>query len=257
MRLGSDCPRLTAATLAAAVLLLGSVRSAPVAAEVVQEDGIRVSVTGSMSPSQLPRRGTAPVSVSISSRVVPLQRGVLPKLEKIAIAINSQGTLRHGSVPVCRLGHIEPSTSSEALAACRSSLVGSGRFSASLKIPEQSPFPSEGRVLVFNGKLNGRPALFAHVYGVDPVPTSYVLPFLISSSGGTFGTVLQASLPRVTGEWGFVTGVSLKLDRSYLSASCPAPKGFPGVSFPLMRTSFGFSDGPTLTSTLNRSCTVK
>jgi hypothetical protein len=61
----------------------------------------------------------------------------------------------------------------------------------------------------------------------------------------------------VTGEWGYVTGVSLNLDRSYLRASCPAPAGFPGAIFPLLRTSFGFDRGPTLTSTLNRSCEAR
>ncbi|HEX5713081.1 MAG TPA: hypothetical protein VFX85_07190 [Solirubrobacterales bacterium] len=249
--------RRVAAGLAAAGLLVGAVETASVVAEVAQEDGVRVSVAGSMSPSRLPRTGASPVAVSVSAHVVPTRPGALPKLARIAIAINSHGKLRNGSVPVCRLGRIEPSTSAEALAACRSSLVGSGHFSASLKIPEQSPFPSEGKVLVFNGKLNGAPALFAHVYGTEPVPTSYVLPFLIRSSRGVFGTVLEASLPSVTGEWGYVTGVSLDLDRSYLRASCPAPKDFPGASFPLMRTDFGFSGGPILTSTLNRSCKVK
>jgi hypothetical protein len=43
--------------------------------------------------------------------------------------------------------------------------------------------------------------------------------------------------------------------RSYLSASCPAPKGFPGAAFPFARASFGFGK-QTLTSTLTRSCRV-
>ena len=44
---------------------------------------------------------------------------------------------------------------------------------------------------------------------------------------------------------------------SYLSAGCPAPKGFPGVSFPLARTSFAFAGGMKLTSTLTRDCKVR
>lgn len=245
-----------AATLTAAAAL-GACLAAPAPAEVAQKGGVRVSVTGNMSPTRLPRSGSAPVAVSVAGHITPTKPGALPKLEAISIAINSHGKLATRGIPLCRLGHIDPSTTSEALAACRSSLIGEGRFSADVKIPEQSPFPSLGKVLAFNGKLGGKPALFAHIYGTTPVPTSYVLPFQIEKSHGTYGTILKASLPQATGEWGYVTGLSLNLDPRFLSSGCPAPKGFPGAVFPLMRTSFGFEGGPILNSTLNRSCKVK
>jgi hypothetical protein len=245
--------RLTLA--AATVLLVWSPLSAH--AEVAQKGGVRVSVAGKMTPNRLPRTRSVPVGVSIAGHIAATKPGALPKLEQIQIAINSHGKLQNRGIPFCRLGHIDPSTTAEALAACRSSLIGEGHFSADVKIPEQSPFPSQGKLLAFNGKLNGRPAIFAHIYGTEPVPTSYVLPFAIEPSHGTYGAILEASLPKVTGEWGYVTGVSLNLQRRFLSAACPAPKGFPGVSFPLMRTSFGFGAGLTLTSILNRSCKVR
>ena len=149
------------------------------------------------------------------------------------------------------------------MAACAPALVGKGTFSANVRLPEQSPFPSNGKVLAFNGKLNGRPAILAHIYGTDPLPTSYVLPFIIKASGGTFGTILETSLPSVTGEWGYVTGISMTLDRrftvrgkrrSFLSAGCPAPAGFGVAVFPLIRTSFGFEGGVRVSSTVNRVC---
>jgi hypothetical protein len=226
-------------------------------AEVAQKDGVRVSVAGKMSPTRLPRTGDAPIAVSVAGHITATVPGALPKLEAISIAINSHGHLKTKGIPLCRLGHISPSTTQEALLACRSSLIGEGHFSANVKIPEQSPFPSDGKVLAFNGRLRGKPAIFAHIYGTEPVPTSYVLPFLIKPAHGTYGTVLEASLPHVTGEWGYVTGVSLNLQRRFLAAACPAPAGFPGAVFPLMRTSFGFAGGIKLTSTLNRSCKVR
>ena len=93
-----------------------------------------------------------------------------------------------------------------------------------------------------------------------------MLPFLIKSTHGTYGTVLEASLPQATGNWGYVTGLKMNLrrsfhyrgkGRSYLSAGCPAPAGFPSAAFPLARTSFDFAGGPTLVSILNRSCRAK
>lgn len=249
--------RATATTVALAAALAALLLTALSRAEVVQEKGVRVSVTGNLNPTELPRQGTAPIAVSIASHITPTVPGELPKLERISIAINSHGRLNNRGIPRCRLGHISPSTTSEALAACRSSLVGEGRFTANVKYPEQSPFPSTGKVLAFNGRLRGQPAIFAHIYGTKPVPTSYVLPFLIGQTKGTYGTTLEASLPKVTGEWGYVTGVKLELDRGFLAAGCPAPKGFPGAAFPLMKTSFGFAGGPTVHSTLTRSCKVR
>lgn len=246
------------ATAIVAVVLFGVLAVSSLAgAEVAQKGGVRVSIVGKMSPTRLPRTGDAPIAVSVSGHIIPTVPGALPKLEAISVGINSHGKLQTKGIPLCRLGHINPSTTAEALRACRPSLIGEGHFSANVKIPEQSPFPSEGKVLAFNGRLRGRPAVFAHIYGTEPVPTSYVLSFLVKKTHGTYGTVLEASLPSVTGEWGYVTGVSLEFQRRFASAACPAPEGFPGVVFPLMRTTFSFDGGLELKSTLNRSCKVR
>jgi hypothetical protein len=124
-----------------------------------------------------------------------------------------------------------------------------------VKLPEQSPFPSEGKLLAFNGMIGGKPAIFGHIYGTKPLPTSFVLPFRIKQQEGTFGTVLEASFPRTTGEWGYVTGISLNLNKKrFLSAGCPAPKGISKAPFPLLKTSFSFAGGLRLNNTLTRSC---
>ncbi len=66
--------------------------------------------------------------------------------------------------------------------------------------------------------------------------------------------------------YGYLTRISLSLHRnftyrgrarSYLSAACDAPAGFPGASFPFARASMTFADGRTLASTLIRSCEVR
>ncbi len=235
-------------------------------AEVVQKGALRVAFVGKFSPHALPRHGAAPIAVSLGGKISTSGGATPPQLRSISIAINRQGHLDPSGLPACRLRQIQPSTNEGALAACGNSLVGEGSFSADVELPEQSPFPSKGKVLAFNGQLNGRPVVFAHVYGTDPVPTSYTLPFLIKRSKGTFGTVLVASLPQVTSDWGFVTGIDLRLDtrsargggRSrYLTADCPAPSGFPGATFSLARASFAFAGGRKLSSVLDRACKVR
>lgn len=256
---------------AISVLALGVAVLAPLAlstsvgsAEAEHKKGVTVSVSGKLTPTTLPRRGTAPIGVKFGGRIFSTRPGGPPKLIRMTIAINRNGRLDTQGLPRCRLGHIDPSTNREALAACRSSLVGEGSFAANVKIPEQSPFPSKGKVLAFNGRLRGKPVIFAHIYGTQPLPTSYVLPFAVKGSTGTYGTVLEASFPAVTGEWGYVTGITMNLNRrfssggrtrGYLNAGCPAPKGFAKVSFPLARSSFIFDSGLTIkTPPLVRTC---
>jgi hypothetical protein len=252
--------RRTALLLAAAAIAAAAPQAG---AELVQKGSVRVALSAALSPTKLPRHGTAPISVSIGGHISSTAAGGPPQLKEVTFAFNKAGRLDLRGIPRCRLGHIDPSTTQEALLACGSSVVGEGHFSANVRFPEQSPFPSEGKVLAFNGVLRGAPVIFAHIYGTKPVPTSYVLPLSIGKGKGTFGTVLHASLPEATGEWGYVTGLDLKLggayahDRSFLRAGCPAPNGFPGAIFPLLKTSFAFAGGKTLTKTLIRSCKAK
>lgn len=247
---------------ALAVLALALLAATPAAAELIQEGQVRVSVSGSLEPKRLPRHGTAPIAMRIGGQISSTSPGDPPQLKSVSFAFNRAGKLDLAGLPKCRLGRIDPSTTAEALLACRPALVGEGHFSANVRFPEQSPFPSEGKVLSFNGVLRGQPVIFAHIYGTEPVPTSYVLPLAVHKGKGAFATRLDASLPQVTGKWGYVTGLDLRLGgaaaspraRGFLSAGCPAPKGFPGALFPLVRTSFAFVGGKTLTTTLTRSC---
>jgi DNA-binding beta-propeller fold protein YncE len=235
-------------------------------AVIVRRGPVQVSFDGKLAPKRLPRHGLAPVGIAIDARISATGNGSPPQLRRISIAINRHGHFASTGLPACQVDQIQPSTTSGALAACGSSLVGEGHFSADVKLPEQSPFPSEGKVLAFNGRVNGKPAILAHIYGTQPAPTSAVLPFLFGDSHGTYGTTLEASLPQATGSWGYVTGLKMSLRRrfsyqgearSFLSAGCPAPAGFPSTLFPLARTSFVFAGGPTLVSVLNRTCTAR
>lgn len=246
-------------------VLLALTLAAAANAEVTQKGQLRVSFEGQLTPRTLPRTGTAPVNVSVATKVASTNGAPPPPLRRISISINRNGHFEPGGLPVCSLDQIQPSTTADAMAACRGSLVGEGRFSASILSTEQAPFPSQGKLYAFNSRLHGRPAILAHVYGTTPLPTSFTLVFELKPSKGTFGTVLTTVLPEVTGASSYITGLSLDLGRSfsvhghkrsYLSAGCPAPKGFSKASFPFARASFVFAKQKTVTSTLSRSCRV-
>jgi hypothetical protein len=241
-------------------------RSGSAEAVVIQRGGIKVSFDGKLAPKKLPRKGSAPVRVSVEARIAATDEAKPPQLRTISIAINRYGHFDPTGLPICTERDIQPATNQNALKACRDSLVGAGSFSANVALSQQSPFPAEGKMYAFNGRVHGKPAILAHVYGTNPVPTSFTFPFVIKPTKGTFGTVLRANLPQATGNSGYVTGLSMNLGRnysyrgklrSYLSASCPAPKGFGSAVFPLARAGFFFKGGRSLGSTLVRSCGVR
>ncbi|HKT83908.1 MAG TPA: hypothetical protein VJQ84_08760 [Solirubrobacterales bacterium] len=256
-----------AAASAAAQATRGAPRPGGAAASVVkQQGGVRVSFDGKLTPHTLPRHGTAPVGILVDAKIGAAGGEDPPQLRKIKIAINRHGHFSSKGLPACRVEQIQPSTTENALAACGRSLVGEGRFSANVKLPQQSPFPSSGKVLAFNGKVNGRPAILAHIYGTDPVPTSTVLSFLMRGGQGKYGTTLEASLPQATGSWGYVTGLKMNLhrrfsyrgrSRSFLSAGCPAPSGLSSVPFALAKTSFAFAGDLKIAAVLNRTCKAR
>jgi len=153
--LAAPLPLLAAAVLVAAALPF----AASSGAETVREGGIQVGVSGRLTPQVLPRNGKVPVAVSFAGRIRSTSPTGPPQLLSLKVELNRHGVLTYRGVPKCRMGHINPSTTSEAIVACRRALVGTGNFSANVKLPEQSPFPSEGKVLAFNGRFKGRPAI--------------------------------------------------------------------------------------------------
>jgi hypothetical protein len=245
-------------------LLFGA---AAAGAEVTQKDNLRVAVSGRLTPNALPRNGVGPSSVFLSSRISTSDESDPPQLKRLRIEVNRHGRLSYRGLPSCPLTLIQPASTSRALAACRSSLVGRGHYWANVVLSGQQPYPTQGTLLIFNGMRNGKPALLGQIYSARPFATSFVIPFTIGRiAHGAYGTALTAQLPRALGSWGYITAIELKLSRrysyrgrsqSFISASCPAPGGSPRAVFPLARTSFVFAQGLTLRSTLIRSCRVR
>lgn len=253
--------RLPALVLAAALAALLAV---PARGEVVRKGDLIVSFGGSIAPRALPRSGTAPIGVSVEGRVRTADRRVPPSLRRISLEINRSGVLYDRGLPTCSIGQLQATRTAEALAACGDARVGGGHVDGQVVIPDQTPFPFHGRVVAFNGRLRaGHPAILAHLYSPVPLSLTFVIAFRVQRIPGTYGTRLVAVVPERTRRLMHVTRFALHLRRtyvyggkrrSYLSASCPAPAGFPGTTFPLARASYAFDNGTTLSSVLVRTC---
>lgn len=252
----------------AAVALVGLIGLAAGAdAAVVQVGKLRITVQSRILPFKLPRQTPAPIAVFLSGHVASSTGGVPPQLQKMTVAVNRNGLLDYTGLPTCTLPRIQPGSTARALANCGNALVGSGRFWASVVFPEQRPYPTRGRLLVFNGRRGGQPVLFAHIYTEQPVNTSFVITFAIERiDRGPYGTKLSASLPRALGDWGFVDRIKLTLrrkftyrgkQRSFFNAACPAPSGTRATAYPLAFTTFQFEGSTRISVPVVKSCRVK
>lgn len=235
-------------------------------AELSQKGNLRLAFDARFAPHALPRDRDAPVTVSLSGSIRTTDGSRPPQLRKISIAVNRYGRLSTRGLPVCAAQRLEATSSEAALAACRGALVGRGRFGANVDFPELK-FPVQGRMLAFNTRQSGRPAIALHIYGTNPVEVTVVLIFKITHpERGRYGTVLSTRIPRIAADLGYVTDISLTFERryryrgevrSFLSARCAAPLAFPGALFSFAKGSFVFANGQTMTTTLLRDCLVR
>jgi len=234
---------------------------------ISQKGNLRIKVSGSLAPKRLPRDSAAPISVSVGGEISTTDASLPPQLKALRIELNRHALLDTAGLPICDYSRIQPGSSSHALSQCRSSLLGKGSFTANITLAGQEPYPTKGRLLLFNGVRAGKPVLYGHIYSAKPFATSFVIVFGIEKlRKGTYGTALQAPLPKAMDAWGRLTGLEMTLSRSYsykgtrhsfISSGCPAPKGFSKAPFRLARASFAFDGGTKLTSTISGDCRVR
>jgi hypothetical protein len=235
--------------------------------ESFQEGNLILRFDGGISPRALPRSTPAPVTVKIDTTISTTDNAdPPPQLTEIAIGINREGKLFDRGLPTCRVRKIQPTTIAAAKRICGGAIVGNGHVGVRVHLPNQPPFTFKGPLLVFNAKPSGgKRRLLAQVYGRKP-PSAFVLTFKILKRQGTFGTLIRTSLPKPARKWAYVTHFDMRLQRTYtyrgerhsfVSASCPAPAGFPSAPYPFARGKFGFSGGREVTATLVRDCKVR
>jgi hypothetical protein len=256
--------RAKAVALSSALLLA---IAAVATAATIQDGGLRITVLSQVQPYKLPRKGTAPIAVFVGGSLKNATGGIPPQLNKLAVKVNRHGLLQSKGLPTCGVDRIQPASTERALEVCGPAVIGSGQFWAHIVLAGQAPYPSHGRLLIFNGtKKKGKPVLLAHIYTSNPFNASFVVAFSIRRiSQGSYGTELSASFPEALGDWGYVDRIKLTLKRkyhyqgkelSYFNAGCPAPQGSKRTSFPLAYVTFSFAGRPDMGASVNKACGV-
>lgn len=249
-----------------AILVAFLAVAATASAVVVQDAGVRINVLSQVMPYKLPRQKPAPIAIFVAGHLAAVDGGIPPQLKRLEIEVNRHGLLQSRGLPVCHARQVQPATTARALANCGQALIGSGQFWAHIILPGQDPYPTRGRLLIFNGRRHGQPTLLAQIYTSHPFNSSFLISFAIHRiSNGPYGTELAASLPQALGSWGYLDRIKLTLKRnyrfqgrqlSYFNAACPAPPGAKRAGFPLARATF-FLAGHRVSATVNKACGVK
>lgn len=233
-------------------------------AEVAQRDNLRVSFDASFTPHTLPRSKPAPVQVQIEGKIATTDGSHPPPLRWLELEIHRNGNLSGKGLPICPPAILQSTSTQTALDRCGSSLVGRGSFSADVDLG--SNVFASGRILAFRSRRGGNEALLLHLFASVPVRFTLVVPLTVEAkTGGRFGTVMRARIPRIGGIVS-VTEIDLTIGRrytfagkrrSYVSAACSAPAGLNLAVFPFARGKFRFEGHREIGATLLRNCTVR
>lgn len=246
-------------TLAVACLAVGAASG-----ERTQRGNLIVSLKGRLAPLKLPRERPAPVAIHLAGGLETADGRLLPRVRRIELGLPGQGVLDTRGLPVCPQRLLRNAKPPEALAACRGALVGHGRLRAVVALPKQKPFAAAAGLRAFNGRVGKGRAVILHAYLNDP-PTVVVLPFRVGPGSGRFGTALVADLSTALGPSVRFARFQIELSRrfsrggqarSYLSATCPLPKGTAGF-FSLARVEFTLADGHRISQGIARSCRAR
>lgn len=191
-----------------------------------------VGDNGGISPTTLPKHGSAPVTARIDGEISTRDDSHPPALQEVQADIDHTIKVDAVGLPTCRENQLKATSSATAKKICGDAIVGSGEAEVEVAFPEQAPFRSTGPLVLFNGGVHGgTTTVFLHAYVDVPAPTAVIVPATVKRiHKGRFGLRLNAHIPKIAGGAGSATAFDLKIGRrytykgrkkSFLRASCP------------------------------------
>jgi hypothetical protein len=227
----------------------------------VQAGNLKLTFNGGFSPTALPKKTLAPISLSASGKIATLDGTHPPALKEFLLETDKNGSVQTAGFPKCTSGKLQSQDTAHAKAICKSAIIGTGKTEVEIAFPEQKPIPVTSDLLVFNGgTAGGVTTFYIHAYITVPTPAAIVTTVKIKKiHKGRFGTESIASIPKIAGGSGSVKSFSLTVNKQYtykgkkvsvLSAKCPDGKlQAHGTAV--------FSDGTRASAEIIRTCTGK
>jgi hypothetical protein len=227
----------------------------------VRSGELLVSFDAGIKPTTLPRSKPVPIEVGFKGSFENLDATDTPALRTMVVRLSRGGRIDSAGLPRCSERELRERSSAEALAVCGDAKVGEGTVRSALRFPDGHRLRSTSRLLLFNG--DGE--ILMHIFTTAPLRGVFVVPMKVHRGSGAFATVLTARFPQIAAGYGYLTGFEMTIERtfqrhgrnrSYVVASCAAPKGLSRVVFEVARVTYRFKGGITVRASAIRSCRV-
>jgi hypothetical protein len=241
-------------TMAVAALVAVSVAGIATGANkpvTVEAGNLRVTFNGGFTPTKLPKKKFAPISLTASGKIETKDGTHPPALKEVVLESDKNGAINVKGIAVCKAGKLQSRDTAAAEKACPKSIIGKGTTEVEVQFPEQKPIPVQSKLLVFNGGVSGgTTTLYIHAFITVPTPAAIVTTVKIKKhKNGRYGLKSVATIPKIAGGSGSVKKFKLTINRKgVLTAKCPDGKlQVHGDAL--------FADGTRASATIPRTCT--
>jgi hypothetical protein len=217
----------------------------------VEAGNLVFTFNGGFSPSKLPKKKLAPITLTASGKIAAKDGSHPPALKEVILKTDKNGAINVKGIPVCKSGALQSRDTAAAKKACPKSIIGTGKTTVEVQFPEQRPIDVNSALLVFNGGTSGgKTTLYIHAYFSAPVTGAIVTTVKIQKKKeGRYGLKSVATIPKIAGGSGSVKSFDLKINKKgVLTAKCPDGK------LQAHATSV-FADGTKAAATIIRTCT--
>jgi hypothetical protein len=246
--------------LATMALLLATSATAGNEPRTVEAGNLLFTFNGGFSPTKLPKKRFAPISLNASGKIRSKDGSHPPALKEVIVETDKNGAVTTVGFPTCTAGKLQSRDTATAKAVCRKAIIGAGKTEVEVALPEQKPIPVKSDLTVFNGgTAGGVTTLLVHAFITVPTPAAVVTTVKIKKiNRGRYGLKSVASIPKIAGGAGSVKSFSLTINKRYtykgkrmsiLSAKCADGKL-------QAHADVVFADGTKAAADIIRTCTA-
>jgi len=258
---GRRAQAMFVAVVAGLVALVG-VGSAIAEKPVTVEAGnLLFTFDGGFSPKALPKSKLAPITLTASGNIATKDGSHPPALKEAIVETDKNGAVNVKGLPVCKAGKLQSRDTAAARKACPQAVIGTGKTTVEVALPEQKPILVDSALTVFNGgQKGGTTTFYIHAFFTAPVSGAIVTTVKIKKiHRGRYGLKSIATIPKIVSGAGSVKSFDLKIGKTYtykgkkvsvLSAKCSDGK------LQAFASSI-FADGTKATAEIIRTCTSK
>lgn len=209
--------RLIAATVITGLLATGGYAGADVILGPATATTVDQKLKIQVAPKRLPKNKWTPGSLRVRTEAhFPASEPRAPVTERVKVFIDRNIRVNTKGLATCRPSRLENTDAPTARKACPPAIVGKGRASAWVALPDSLKIPAPAPVTVFNGTPRGRkPVFLIHAYTTVPVPTTFVVPGVYINRKGQYGYELNFKVPDIAGGYGSLDFFDAKVGHSW------------------------------------------